>query len=343
MTLGDKIINERKKLGFSQEELAERLGVSRQAVSKWEINQSTPELDKIIELSRLFGVSTDYLLKEELSGADGNSQHGREEADNIKEPDLNSENRDEKSENIRRVSSEEAKEYISLRRTASVRIAFATFLCMISPFLLFILGAVSEQPESGISESVAGFSGLAFLLSVVAVAVGYYIHEDMAAKSFEFLSDGEFVLDNSTRETIANEENNWNKKSIIFNILGTTLCILSPVLLLFSAFFFEENELFVVLMLCLMMTVCGVGVIFFIVAGVRGESYKKLLCHPKPIRKNGGAVREAVETCYWLLVTAVYLGVSFLSGDWHITWIIWLVAAGCSAGIGAILDVAFKK
>ena len=62
MILAEKITEERKKNGWSQEELADKLGVSRQAVSKWESAGSIPELQKIIQLSELFNVSTDYLL-----------------------------------------------------------------------------------------------------------------------------------------------------------------------------------------------------------------------------------------------------------------------------------------
>ena len=59
MILADKIISLRKKAGWSQEELAEQLGVSRQSVSKWEGAQSIPDMDKLLQLSRIFGVSTD--------------------------------------------------------------------------------------------------------------------------------------------------------------------------------------------------------------------------------------------------------------------------------------------
>ena len=62
--LSEKIINLRKSRGWSQEELAEKLDVSRQSVSKWESGVSNPELDKIVAMSTLFGVSTDYLLKD---------------------------------------------------------------------------------------------------------------------------------------------------------------------------------------------------------------------------------------------------------------------------------------
>ena len=66
MNLADKIIEERKKNGWSQEELASKLGVSRQAVSKWESSGSIPDLQRILQMSELFGVTTDYLLKDEI-------------------------------------------------------------------------------------------------------------------------------------------------------------------------------------------------------------------------------------------------------------------------------------
>ena len=66
MIMAEKITLQRKKNGWSQEELAERLDVSRQSVSKWESAQSAPDLSKVIAMAELFGVSTDYLLKDEV-------------------------------------------------------------------------------------------------------------------------------------------------------------------------------------------------------------------------------------------------------------------------------------
>ena len=63
MDIADKIQGLRKAKGVSQEELAEKTGVSRQAVSKWESGQSVPDLEKIVMLSEYFGVTTDYILK----------------------------------------------------------------------------------------------------------------------------------------------------------------------------------------------------------------------------------------------------------------------------------------
>ena len=65
MKLSEKIMILRKQKGWSQEELAEKLEVSRQAVSKWESGQASPDIEKILKMSQLFEVSTDVLLKEE--------------------------------------------------------------------------------------------------------------------------------------------------------------------------------------------------------------------------------------------------------------------------------------
>lgn len=66
MTFGEKLSALRRREGWSQEQLAGRLGVTRQSVSKWESGQAAPELGKLVALSELFGVSVDYLVKDEL-------------------------------------------------------------------------------------------------------------------------------------------------------------------------------------------------------------------------------------------------------------------------------------
>ena len=68
MTLGEKILNMRKARGWSQEELADRAGVSRQAVSRWESGSAKPDADKMVAVCDLFGVSADYLLRDNYEG-----------------------------------------------------------------------------------------------------------------------------------------------------------------------------------------------------------------------------------------------------------------------------------
>ena len=89
MILADKIILLRKKHGLSQEELAEKMNVSRQSVSKWEGAQSIPELEKILLLSNLFGVTTDYLLKDEIESEEFSDIQNEQEAKKINLEDAN--------------------------------------------------------------------------------------------------------------------------------------------------------------------------------------------------------------------------------------------------------------
>ena len=154
MILADKIIRLRRKNGWSQEELAEKMNVSRQAVSKWESAQTVPDLEKILMLGALFGVTTDYLLKDELVSEEFTS--GEDSA-------------------IRRFTLAEANEYLALRKTASVRMAAATFLCIVSVIPLLILNALAESPAYGIWENTASAAGLIVLFLFIAAAVAAFL------------------------------------------------------------------------------------------------------------------------------------------------------------------------
>ena len=71
MTLGEKLSKLRKEYNYTQEQLADILGVSRQSISKWESDIAYPETEKLIELGKLFDCSMDYLLKEEVTEKSG--------------------------------------------------------------------------------------------------------------------------------------------------------------------------------------------------------------------------------------------------------------------------------
>ena len=96
MTLGEKILKQRNKNGYSQEQLAEKITVSRQAVSKWELDQSTPDLECVIQLSNIFGVSIDYLAKNDIE-SETYEQHYATEEKSQNEGQPENENSKEKS------------------------------------------------------------------------------------------------------------------------------------------------------------------------------------------------------------------------------------------------------
>lgn len=129
MLLADKIIALRKKCGWSQEELADQLKVSRQSVSKWESGMSVPDMNKIVSMSRLFGVSTDYLLKEEIE-----QYHLSDaEAEEIDE-----------GEGVRMVIAEQANEFMDLRAEFAGKLAAAVAMFILSPALLLFLAGMTD-------------------------------------------------------------------------------------------------------------------------------------------------------------------------------------------------------
>ena len=99
------------------------------------------------------------------------------------------------------------------------------------------------------------------------------------------------------------------------------------------------------LMLCVTLFIVAIGVTFFIVAGVRWASMQKLLREgefsDRGKRKN--KITEAIGRAYWLIATAVYLGWSFFTNDWHITWIVWPIAGVLFAVLELVCDLVIDK
>ena len=139
MTFGEKIQKLRKEAGLSQEELACQLGVSRQAVSKWERDSGYPETEKIIHMSRLFNVTLDYLLNEENSRRDQDSAPSRAE-----------------EEKGFYVSLETARGFLACQKVRYRKISLAVFLFIASLAFCFM------QAETGI---------LIFMILIIAGAV----------------------------------------------------------------------------------------------------------------------------------------------------------------------------
>lgn len=148
MILADKLIDLRKKNGWSQEDLADKLSVSRQSISKWESAQSVPDMNRILKLSEIFGVSTDYLLKDTL----GPEAIGGE---TLPTPDT--------EPPLRQVSMEEATSFLAHRTHAARRIAIGVTLCILSPILLILLCGLSEAPVRLRQVEEIGSSGFGIL------------------------------------------------------------------------------------------------------------------------------------------------------------------------------------
>ena len=321
MILADKIIHHRKKNGWSQEELAEKVHVSRQSVSKWESAQSVPDLEKILLLANLFGVTTDYLLKDELEDAEYTDAAPADPA-------------------LRRVTLAEANEYLALRADAAKRIALGVLLCILSPVCLLLLCGLSECPGAPVSETLAGVAGIIILLVTVAVAVAIFILTGARSAHFEFLEKEPFETEYGVTGMVRERRAAFRDAYTRSNLIGVILCILSPVPLIAAAF--TGSDLFILAMLCVMLVTVSIAVSLFIRVGVRWESMQKLLQEGEYTVAQKKR-QNRYGDLYWSVALAVYLLWSFLSGDWHITWIVWPVAAVLFGVLAAVLPTGDDK
>lgn len=329
MILAEKIIKLRKQNGWSQEDLAARLNVSRQSVSKWESMASIPDLDKIVKLSQIFGVSTDYLLRDEI-----------EEEATCAEVDFG-----ETAEADRTVDLDEANTFMALEEKASLWVAIGVSMCILSPVPLILLNGLQEYGYGRLplTENAAGGIGVVVLLLMIACAVAIFIYYGMKLEKYAYLEKENLSLEYGVAGIVERKKETFTpafQKSII---VGVSLCILAVVPIIATTF--GGTDLEKVYSVGILLTMIASGVFLFVKFGTVKSAYDKLLEEGDYTRekkeferKNGAAV-----AAYWCIITAIYLGVSFVTMAWDETWIIWPVAGVLFGAFGAILSARQKN
>lgn len=314
MMLADKIISLRKRNGWSQEDLAERMNVSRQSVSKWESDQSTPDIGKILELSRIFQVTTDYLLKDELE--EPSEPEPPSPAEEEPEPDGYS------------VSAAEAEDFLSAMARHGRQSGFGVLLCILSPVPLIVSSAYEDHRFS-----IA--IGMAALLIFIAAAVVLFIVSESNIKAYEHYKKQPIRLDQAAQELVSAWQQQERQSLVYRNAGGAVLCILGVLPMLLGGIL-DLSDFILIHLTALLLVFVAVGVYLFVTAGTTRSGYDQLLQEGDyaPERKKN----KWLEDFYWPVVTAIYLGWSFWTSNWGFTWIIWPVAGCLFAALSAVLE-----
>ena len=322
MILADKILELRKQNGWSQEELADKLGVSRQAISKWEGAQSIPDMERIIALSRLFGVTTDLLVKDELDiigmngGADENAC------------------KEEAGVRMRVIELEEAAAYIAHRISFAAYVALGVLLCILaaipvigSEFLLF--PAVKAQ--------VAETLGLAFSVAIITVAVAIFIIQGFREKRYQYLEKEDFETAYGVDSVLKERLERFMPSYVLRTVSGVVLCMVAFIFLIISdiapEFYQLSSGFFVVIAIALV----AAAVYLFVQANIVRSSYYRLL-QPKKKIVYPAKIRLLLQA-YWLMIIFIYLAYSFITSDWGKSWIVWPLAALTYGVIEVVLKV----
>ena len=300
MLFSEKLTALRKEKGWSQEDLAEQLDVSRQSVSKWESSASLPDIDHIIQISDLFGVTTDYLLR------DYSTERDLAELQTKPVPPP------------RTVTESEANSYLSLVEEEAPRFARAVMLCIFSIIPLLTLMALHEYNPFLDEDHLAG-AGIIAMLFLVALAVRLFITGSMRLSPYSYLEKEPFSLADSLQAVIKSRLSAHQNNYTAGIVRGVTLCILSLMPMLLCACF-GLPDWSVALAVCLMFLLVAIAVYGFVRHGMVHSSYRKLLQTEEysPESKSRAPITEV----FWCIATAVYLAVSFFTMDWQRTWII---------------------
>ena len=321
MILADKIIDLRKKNGWSQEELAEKLGVSRQAVSKWEGAQSVPDMTRVLQMSELFGVSTDYLLKDSLEMAEP-----AEDAPSDSLP-------------IRTVGMEEANAFLAAREVNARHIALGVLLCILSPICLILLCGAQEFGYVPLSEAGAAGIGVAVLLLMVGGAVALFVTSGLRTGRYEYLDalpiDTLYGVDGMARERREQFRPTRDRQLT----LGIVLCVLAVIPVFLSLVLYGEGDHFGHLVaVALLLVLVGIGVLLIVRSSILWGSYQRLLEEGDYSRvgKEASRVAAPFNSIDWGLVTAGFLAWGFLGNAWDRCWMVWPVAA---VAYGAIYGI----
>lgn len=321
MILADKIIHLRKKHQMTQEELAEKLNVSRQSISKWEGSLSTPDLNKIVTLSKIFSVSTDYLLNDDAV------------IDDI-------EGRADSNEDWVSVSLETVNNFLRDRKQFAKRIGMGVVILIFSiiPIIVFSSGSLSEFVAPNVGQAI----GLGSLFLLLAIGVGLIIQTSLNSYPYEFLEDKPFELEYGVVGFLEKEKENYRPIYTRNLTIGIGLIFVGIIPLVVTNLLFPdigENNMGLVVGLWLMLLALALFVI--INTTIYWSDIEGLL------EDNGKVRTESMDTkigsVYWPIVVAIFIGYSLITNDWGRSWIIWPIAGVLFAALTPLYNMIKGK
>ncbi len=323
MILADKIIRLRKQMGWSQEELAAKLDVSRQSISKWESANSIPDLNRIITLAALFNVSTDVLFKDE---------HDLETL--VKSP---------ASDDVQQVNLEQAQQYVADKMAATSLIIKGVLLCVCAAVPLFFFMAMAETARFGMTEELAPVLGITGIVLLVSLGVSYFIKTGQYQANIDKFEKQDFELAYGVHSVFAEKmaalKPHYHRKVAI----GTFLFIASFLPLMFANVFTSQSDI-ILLMLVVLFFIISAGLAIVIPITAKHDAYNTILDDEKPkSEKTRRAKRaEKLAAFYWPLLVAIFLGWSLWTNAWGETWIIWPVGAVLYVALLGLMEL-FEK
>ena len=299
MILADKIIALRKKNGWSQEELAEMLDVSRQSISKWEGAQSIPDMNRVLKMSEVFGVTTDYLLKDELDApelADDTAVSGVE----------------------RNVSMEEASAFLEEQNHHAAKASVGAMLTILSPVVLLVLEGSRAGGQLAISENMSVGIGIVVLIALVCCAGALFFTSGTRMEKYEYMEKEPIETAYGVSGMAKERRERYRKTYTRAFAAGIVMCVAS------------------IIPMFLTMAIYGDGDSPIMRVNTIWDGFHILLEEGDYTRDAKAFKKKAIPITiiYWLAVLAIFLAAGFFidSAEWKDVGLI-LPVAGVVYGI----------
>jgi transcriptional regulator with XRE-family HTH domain len=324
MILAEKIIRLRKKMGWSQEELAEKMNISRQSVSKWESTNSIPDLNKIILLGEIFDVSTDYLLKDDVE---------------VYEP-LN----ESVEPGTIKVNLEQAYKYVENKMEMSGLVTKGVMFCVCSVIPLFFFLAMAETSRLNMTSSIAAVLGVISILIMVSIGISLFIRTNQYESDIDSIENGTFDLEYGVHSVINEKLQKFRATYNLRLSVGIFMFIISFVPLMIVSIFYSGTDV-MLMMLIVLILIIAMGIYIVAPVSAKYDAYNNVLKDSgiKSEKSSRTKRAEKLAAFYWPLLTAIYLGWSLWTMAWGITWIVWPVGSVLFAALIGLMELLNKE
>ena len=252
MILSEKITELRKMNGLSQEALGEKIGVSRQAVSKWEMAQTVPDLNKIIAMAEVFGVSTDALLRDDLEIV-------------TKSIEVNS---DTTASTVRVVKTEEIDDYFSAHNKLAKRIALCIFIFSLAATPGIVLSAIGET-----------YGILGAIIEILALVIISFIAVPtlLQMPKYSYLKKDGIELEYGIKGKTEELKKAFTPTLYIGIVSGIAVCISSVIPMMVCSFFEINCDLHIALGGCLMLLFISAGITSIVFVLIKWQGFRRVL------------------------------------------------------------------
>lgn len=326
--LAEKIYQLRKAKNWSQEDLAAKIGVSRQSVSKWERGEALPDLERMISLSDVFGVSIDDLIRSNKITEDN-----QEEVQSQPETTPSQADQESPLAALNEIDLASAHAYLQVKQVTSQSNAAACFLIIIGSGSFFSLQMMADELPSAFWLQIIAW---VILLASIAIASASFMQNQQLSEEYRWIETQPHQLGFQVQEILERDQKAnreiWQKQTIT----GTSLCILSALPLVITSSILDD-DLPIAISLIATIALISAGVYQLMRSSGLKKGYQTLLQGPQASNRlsqtsdddpefKKDPILAQVQNIYWGLVLASYLTISFIFRAWAWSWILFVIA-----------------